>query len=66
MEKDIKTAILKEVKAKIQLGDINHAECLLKGYLSYEHKDPEISSILAKIFSAGKGPPLTVPFPRFS
>lgn len=50
MEKDIKTAILKEVKAKIQLGDINHAECLLKGYLSYEHKDPEISSILAKIY----------------
>ena len=49
-QRSIKQNILIEAKENIKKGDIKTAKFLLKGYLSYEKKDPEVSAILAKIY----------------
>ena len=49
METDIKKTILIEAKECIEMGKISKGEVLLKGYLDFNN-DPEISSMLAKIY----------------
>ena len=49
MENDIKITILNEAKECIEMGKISKGEVLLKGYLDFNN-DPEISSMLAKIY----------------
>ena len=49
MENNIKTTILIEAKECIEMGKISKGEVLLKGYLDFNN-DPEISSMLAKIY----------------
>ena len=49
MKDTIKTKILKEAKECLEIGDIKKAELLLKGYLDFNN-DPEISSMLARIY----------------
>lgn len=50
MGNDIKKKILEEVQRAIKEENIKQAKALLKGYLSYNKKDPEVSSMLAKIY----------------
>ena len=50
MENDIKSTILNEARYNIERGNLKKAEVLLKGYLDYNNTDPEISTILAKIY----------------
>ena len=49
MENNIKKTILIEAKECIEMGKISKGEVLLKGYLDFNN-DPEISSMLAKIY----------------
>ena len=53
MGHNIKITILDEVKESIENEDIRKAEVLLKGYLDFNN-DPEVSSILANIYT-GRG-----------
>lgn len=53
MEHNIKMTILDEAKESIENEDIRKAEVLLKGYLDFNN-DPEVSSILANIYT-GRG-----------
>ena len=53
MKDNIKKTILNEAKNNLNNGDIKKAEALLKGYLDFNN-DPEISSILANIYT-GRG-----------
>ena len=47
---NIRQEILLRAKEDLEKGNIKGAESLLKGYLSYNHQDAEISTILAKIY----------------
>ena len=49
-QRSIKRNILIEAQGNIKKGNIKTAKLLLKGYLAYENKDAEVSSILAKIY----------------
>lgn len=51
MEKNIKIRLLEDVKNAINEKNINKAKVVLKGYLEFDSKDPEFSSILAKIYT---------------
>lgn len=53
MKHNIKMTILDEAKESIENEDIRKAEVLLKGYLDFNN-DPEVSSILANIYT-GRG-----------
>ena len=47
---NIRQEVLLSAKEDIEKGNIKGAEALLKGYLSCFHQDPEVSTILAKIY----------------
>ena len=47
---NIRQEILLRSQKELENGNIKGAESLLKGYLSCFHQDPEISTILAKIY----------------
>ncbi len=48
---NLKIKILREAETSIEEGNIKKAEILLKGYLDYNKKDPDVSVILARIYS---------------